>query len=261
MTVVTKKRFRLRDPETGLFWAVASSAQRPKFNEIGKHWGSQTSALRNWADYNYHRQMENAVKDDRDKSGLIPARDLLDGNVRSVVMAPIGPLGQAIGPNGQVYTPGIKKFKRMTKEERILSDLEDDGPYPQVLELVEYEVVETLRGPKRAKPSDMSSAVRFERNTPNQYNAASFLKDLLHKGKYPKFILFCAGEKMEVPRGVSKFNFLKVDASIGSFGGRVVDHLYLAVYSETDMIYFRMGMSEHLKTIWSMETGESVYER
>jgi hypothetical protein len=46
--------FKLRDPVTGLFWGV-SMASNPVFNMIGKQWGSEQAAVRNWAEYMYQR--------------------------------------------------------------------------------------------------------------------------------------------------------------------------------------------------------------
>lgn len=58
--------YRLMDPATGLFWGT-SSADRPTFNQSGKHWGSAKAAQRNRVDYEAARRIE----DDAYPRGLV----------------------------------------------------------------------------------------------------------------------------------------------------------------------------------------------
>src|ERR1700761_3213279 len=61
--------FRLRDPETGLFWS--SAATRPQFNRHGRKWGSEKAARRNWADYNLEMEKQ---RDGRPELELVQFR-------------------------------------------------------------------------------------------------------------------------------------------------------------------------------------------
>lgn len=203
-TVVKKKRFKLRDPATGLYWGV-SSAERPRFNKQGKHWGNIKAVMRNWADYRYHRAI-------------------------------------------QKYDPSkLKSY-----------DDSVTGPYPENLELVEFEVVETMKTALKSVAPDMEAAGRLEAKHHRSYAAVKYVRTLAEQDKHPLYVVHCKGDDIEPPENFHGHCEIHVHQSWSS-NTKIEDDLLLACFTEKDMIYVKMALHEFIESIWDLRSGERIY--
>ena len=134
-------------------------------------------------------------------------------------------------------------------------ELSDGGPL--TLEIVDFEVKETLKGPVRVQEPPMAKAWgMIEAVCGNDHSIQGFMDALTSRGKVATHIFECLGRDLVPPSSGDFFSQLR--AATSSFGPD--DHMMIAAQTDKDAVYLKMELSDFIIKEWHIADIVRRYE-